>query len=159
MVDGEDIAIRTMQILFEMAEAGGLSEVANREHLLALLKRIAKFDAINAIERESAAKRRPQYGVVVTQSVLDDPDSCSRGINNVPDQRCSNDNLELQLKQAYEAVAKLDDEKLRTVASLRLQGLSAREIADQLDVSKRTAERLLVRLFETLQDELQQPEA
>lgn len=148
VVDGEDVAVRTMHILFEKAEQGDLREVDSRDHLLALLRRIAKFDALNQVASERTAKRGG--GAVATESAFGDRDSERDGIENAA--VAPEDALESRLTEACEAIAKIDDERLRTVASLTLQGLAARDIADELGVSRRTVERLVRRTHELLAD-------
>ncbi len=128
--DGEAIAVLTMQIFFDDAEQGKNPKFKNREHLAAHLNCIAKRKAINRVKHETA-KKRPQFVDVSQDSEFD------------PLKIASDPGSELaeKLRVVVDAVESIKDERLRTVASLTLQGLTAREIANVLDLSKKTIER------------------
>ena len=137
-LDGEDIAVKTMQILFELAHGDRLDRIENRDHLWALLRSIAKNRAINEVDAQKAEKRGS--GKVQGGSAAELQNGAARPVADFH-RRFQPGELESMLKDAYEAVESLEDERQRTIASLTLQGLSAFEIGEALNVSKRLVER------------------
>ncbi len=151
-VDEEDVIVSAMNSYFAAAKTGQLAP-ENRNELWKLLTTITVRKANAQIRRHYAQKRGG--GVVRGESVFLDrmaTDQEHYGINQVIDDR----NLDVMsgqlIQMCEEKLTMLNDDSLREVAILRLEGYSNDEMAEQLHCSRATIKRKLARIREKWSD-------
>jgi DNA-directed RNA polymerase specialized sigma24 family protein len=142
--DEEDLALSAMDSFFRRAADGQFPLLAHRHELWSLLVTIVTRKAVNRLKKERALKRgwaqhgtRPavlngsHQGASPTELMAGDP---------TPDALAEMD------EEFHRRLASLDDELLRDVALLRLQGFTNEEIAGRLGVAERTVRRKINRI-------------
>lgn len=143
--DEEDVALSAFKSFCKAAEAGKADEIADREELWKLLTCITARKASGYIRREKTQKRGG--GKVRGESIfLQKGNSQSRfagGIENIAKDSEAAGNSEDVADVAIGFIEDLQDEHVRAVALLRLEGFTVEEIAERMECGKRTVERRL----------------
>jgi RNA polymerase sigma factor (sigma-70 family) len=134
MVDEEDIAASALNSFFGRIQGGQFPELQDRTGLWPLLVTITARKAINVLDRERAARRNTAR--------LDDLASVDQLIGYEPSPSFAAEIAD-EVRRLFDL---LDDDTLRTVARLKLEGYTNPEIAELLDVSERTVSRKLERI-------------
>lgn len=142
--DEEDVAISAMHSFFNAAESGRFESLKNRDELWKLLVTIV-IRKSNRLKERATVKKRGS-GLVRGESVfLKSGDLVSPGLTGVPEEGIVS---ELML-ECSELIQGLDDDVLRRIALLKMQGYTSDEVAEQLDVSRATVKRKLRRIKES----------
>jgi len=140
--DEDDVAVAALQSFFQDAEAGRFPDLKDRTNLWPLLAKITARKAINQRKRQLAAKRGG--GKVRGESAVGLPASGEpRPLSDLIVDDLTPDFL-VALRDEYQRLMELlPDEQLRQIVRLKLAGHANREIAQELNVVERTAERKL----------------
>lgn len=142
--DEEDIACGVMAALCDRAEKGQLPDIDNRTDLWHLLLSWTRHDIIDHVRKENRLKRGG--GKVRGDSVFAaDPAGWSTLLDNSP----SPSLIAEMEEQLTRLLSRLPNPILRRIAADKMRGISNAELAQELDVSKRTIERKidLIRKF------------
>lgn len=142
-VDGEDVALSVMRSIFRRAEAGDLEQVSDRDGLWALMLTLLYHKSADQGRKHRALKRGG--GAIRGDSIFATPGAAPEGMNFA---QFADDaeapELVVQLDEERERLfSHLGDEQLREIAQRHLDGESADEIAERLNVSPRTIRRKL----------------
>ena len=139
--DEEDVALSTLNSFFVATREGRYPNLRDRTDLWSLLLRITICKSINLAEREFAAKRGS--GQVRGDSALA---AAPGGFDLFASGDPTPESI-AELQEIIESLMdRLENERLREIAQLRLAGHTNREIADALQCAERTIERKLVRI-------------
>ncbi len=142
--DGEDVALSALNSLCTGMNAGKFLELADRESLWKLLVAITVRKASHAIRDEFRQKRGG--GKLVGESALlnrEEAQAGARGLEMVLDREPTPEfvaQVEEEIQQLFNL---LPDEELRQIASWKMQGLTSKEIADNIGKAIATVERRL----------------
>ncbi len=144
--DEEDVAAEVFQKLYFASVKGKLPELTDRQSLWRLLITMTRHAALDSISRERRAKRGG--GHVRGESAVEDP-----GLAMPNPGPSAFDNFIAQFPTPASVVSlkelvdqwleRLPDDELRQIALMRLEGFGTDEIAAQLGLPLRTAERRL----------------
>lgn len=149
IADEEDIAQSVFRSVCRGAAAGRLIEVKDRDDLWWLLLAITKQKVVDHIRRETAKKRGG--GRVQCESML--AVDTQGGGEFTLDQLVGDaptPELMLMLEEQNERLLfLLRDDRLRKVATSRIEGYTVPEIAEHMAVSTRSVERKLKLIRET----------
>lgn len=148
--DGEAIASGVFSSLWRGAQAGRFKSVQNRDELWWLLLRLTRMKIADNVRERSAQKRggdvlhvsltqEAEAGISYEQLMSTDPR---------PDDLVALDDQFSQL------LSDLQDDQLRQVAILRMEGYSYEEIATRLEISTATVTRKLRLIRGTWESEL-----
>lgn len=145
--DEEDIAVSAMNSFFQGMKKGRFLP-SDRDELWRLLTTITVRKATAELRKHYAQKRG--RGVVRGESVFEAmaPDADHFGINEVMGENNLGMMSEKLSLTCTEMLDQLQDEPLRSIATLRLEGFSSQEIAEKLGVSLATIKRKLARIRE-----------
>lgn len=144
--DEEDVAAVVFQKLYFASVEGKLPKLTDRRSLWRLLLKMTRNAALDSINRERRAKRGG--GHVRGESIVEDPrlvlptpgpSAFDSFVGSVPTPGSVASVNEL-LGQWLD---RLPDDESRQIALLHLEGFAITEIAEQLGLPKRTAERRL----------------
>jgi RNA polymerase sigma factor (sigma-70 family) len=157
LADEHDIVNSVFLSLCRGAQAGRLRELKNRDELWWLLLAITKRKIVDHVRRETAKKRGA--GQVETEANLaGEASSIGFRIDRVIATEPSPELVVMLEEEHNRLLNVLRDDRLRQVATLRIEGYSVQEIADRLQIGKRSVERKLnlirSRWAEELVDEL-----
>ena len=147
-VDEEDVVLSAMNSFFAGARNGKL-EPKDRDELWKLLATITVRKATAHLRRHYAAKRGG--GNVRGESAFIDganSDDARMGINQVLDDRRLPEMSGCLVETCEERLASLEDDTLRKIAILKLEGYGTNEIAEKLACSRATVKRKLTRIRE-----------
>lgn len=160
-LDEEDVALSAFKSLCAGARAGNLQSVQNRKELWSLLTCITARKTSGYIKHETRQKRGG--GQVRGESIFQLADSSHRqgtesgGIeNHTPIIGRASDSPDVIAEFADTCETMLDaleDDMLRTIAVLRLEGYSVEEIAQRVGCAKRSVERRLALIRRIWSDE------
>jgi RNA polymerase sigma factor (sigma-70 family) len=134
IVDEEDIALSAFSSFFGRMQSGEFPELQDRTGLWPLLVTITARKAINALDRERAAKRTPAR--------LDDLANVEQLVGSEPSPSFVAEFAD-EMRRLFDL---LGDDTLRNIARLKLEGHSSAEIAELLNVAERTVSRKLDRI-------------
>lgn len=140
-VDEEDVASQALASFFRAAAAGRFPDIRDRDDLWKLLLTLTARKANREIRAQKAAKRGG--GQVRGESVFLRP-SGEGGIELAASP--TEEFGDLFAEELLERLTSLGDEKLREIATLKLEGYSNDEISERLSVATRTVERKLQRV-------------
>lgn len=126
--DEQDVALSAMKSFFVRAPKGEFSQLSDRESLWALLAVITLRKAASAQRRQLAQKRDVRRNLSLDEKLREDP---------------SDEFLNAVIEEGNRLLDALEDDTLRTVAQLRMEGYSNQEIADHIGRSVKTVERKL----------------
>lgn len=143
--DEEDVALSAMNSFFRGKNDGRFDRLDSRDEMWRLLATIT-VRKVTAQRRKAMADKRGA-GAIRGESIFFNPanadSSMIAGLGNFSDDRLLPDTTEEILKNCEHLLEKLDDEKLRRTAIMRLEGYSNQEISDELGCSvARTKQRL-----------------
>lgn len=146
MADEEDVALSAFHSFCRGAAAGRFPQLDDRHDLWKLLVTITARKAAAQLRRGHRQKRGG--GMVRGESVFVRDTSSERamGIDQVLGQEPTPELAALVSEECEQLMNRLEDESLRRVALLKLEGYSNEEIAQQLDCAPRTVERKLARI-------------
>jgi DNA-directed RNA polymerase specialized sigma24 family protein len=143
--DEEDVALSAMNSFFRGKNDGRFDRLDSRDEMWRLLATIT-VRKVTAQRRKAMADKRGA-GAIRGESIFFNPanadSSMIAGLGNFSDDRLLPDTTEEILKNCEHLLEKLDDEKLRRTAIMRLEGYSNQEISEELGCSvARTKQRL-----------------
>lgn len=139
--DASGAAISALNSFFEGAKRQAFPRLNDRDDLWRLLVVITARKASHAVR--DAGRQKRGGGRVRGESVLEGRYSDFNGVAHIIDESPT---PEMAAEFAEELEGRLDelsDESLRSVAILKMDGYSNREIARELDCAERTIERKL----------------
>jgi len=141
--DGEDVAASALASFFRALQKDRFSELKDEDGLFALLKTMTFRKVIDRMRQASALKAGG--GKVRGESAFGDSagSSPSFGIANIPGDAPSPEWIALMEEECNELFVRLEDDKLRTIVRLKLEGYSNQEIATLSKCSIATIERRL----------------
>jgi RNA polymerase sigma factor (sigma-70 family) len=144
--DEEDVVLNALDSFFRGARIGRFPDLHDRTDLWPLLVKITARKAFNQLDKERAQKRGG--GRVRGESVFLDggADEDLAGIEQVVGEEPSPQFAAQVAEQCERLLAMLEDDELRTIARLKLEGFTNPEIAQRLGVVERTVERRLSRI-------------
>jgi DNA-directed RNA polymerase specialized sigma24 family protein len=140
--DGEDVALSAFESFFRGFAAGRFANLSNRDDLWRLLVTITARKARNLQRAERTQKRGGGHARGEAARARTDPESNDILAQIVCDQPTPEFAV-MASDRCRELFGSLNDESLRVVALLKLEGYSNEEIARSLDCGLRTVERKL----------------
>ncbi len=144
-LDEEDVATDAMNSLFKGIQSGRFPDLNDRQGLWKILLTITARKAAKAIRSNMAEKRGG--GQIRGESVFaKTDDSSAMGLGNILGPEPTPEFAEDIAKSCEDMLLVLDDDVLKSIALMKLEGYSNDEIATRLDVAVRTVERKLSRI-------------
>ena len=128
--DEEDVALSAMNSFFRGARRRRYPELCDRTQLWPLLVRITARKAVNQLKRHRAKKRG---------GGVDDSEDIEKIVGHEPTPELAAEVAE----QCNRLLGALENNSLRKVARMKLEGYTNSEIAEELDVVERTVGRKL----------------
>lgn len=125
--DEEDVAISTFHVLCKKLNEGHYAAVADRQELWQLMLRVLIRKICRRVKYQAATKRFPANGQSNTIGFEDIPAASSQEIS----------------QECYELISSLNDPNLERVALLKFEGYTNDEIAEKLQRTRRTVQRML----------------
>ena len=143
--DEEDVALSAMNSFFRGKNEGRFERLDSRDEMWRLLATITARKV--TAQRRRALSDKRGGGATRGESIFFNPSgtdlSMIAGLGNFSDERLLPETTDEILKNCEHLLVKLDDEKLRRTAIMRLEGYSNQEISDELGCSvARTKQRL-----------------
>lgn len=142
VADEEDIALTAFKSLCMGAAAGRFERLESRDDLWQILVAIASRKAVDQIRRNVSQKRgggTVRGDSIMLSSGIDEPGGFEQFISQEP----TPDMIASVEEQCQAMLDRLPDDMLRRLATLRLEGYSNEEIAEQAGMSLRSVERKL----------------
>ncbi len=139
VADEEDIAQQAFWEFYQSVRDGGLPQLNNRHHLLALLTHIIACRASNQVKHELVVRKRGA-GHVRGESALEASGDTPRGLERLEDPGLAPQEIAL-LHESYQRYVEALPDKWRAVAELYLASLTHQEIAEQRGCTERTVDR------------------
>lgn len=139
--DEEDVAQLAFTSLCRGALEGRFQDVSNRDELWWLLLAITKRKAVDLIRHETAQKRGGRNSTSDGKPVRDAASGFTFGDMVASDP--TPEYLAALSEQYGRLMASLRDDCLRQVVMWRIEGYTIAEIAEQLQITKRSVERKL----------------
>jgi DNA-directed RNA polymerase specialized sigma24 family protein len=142
--DEEDVVLSAFHSFYRAVQAGRLPDLKDRDDLWRLLLCLTERKAIDQRRHELAQKRGA--GAVVSASCLESDLGDGAGGQGLAGLAAPEPTPEFTLLIAEELerlLGLLDDDTLRSVAVLKLEGFANEDIARQLGCALRTVERKL----------------
>lgn len=152
--DEEDVSLSAFESFYEGLEAGRFPAINDRDELWRLLVTITSRKARAYIRRETRRKRGG--GRIRGESVFDPPPGgdATPGLDEAPGPEPTPD-FAVQAAEQFELLLTvLNDEHLRRIAMLKLEGYTNEQIAESQETSLRTVKRRLARIRELWQRHL-----
>jgi RNA polymerase sigma factor (sigma-70 family) len=151
LADEEDIAQSVFSSVCRGAAAGRFADINNRDELWWILLAITKQKIVDHVRRESAKKRGGELKQALPPPSGQFPAfSLDELVGNTP----TPDFLVMLEEQNNRLMNLLRDERMRHIATSRIEGYTIPEIAADLSVSERTVERKLNLIRKAWADEL-----
>ena len=147
VADEEDVALSAMHSFCRGAAAGRFPQLADRHDLWLLLVTITARKVYAQMRRQRAIKRG--QGKVRGESVFlkpGDADQEQAGIEQILGHEPTPELANMMAENCEALLSSLDDDSLRDIALLKLEGYTNEEIAAKLDCVSRTVERKLERI-------------
>ncbi|EAQ78574.1 sigma-70 family RNA polymerase sigma factor [Blastopirellula marina] len=143
--DGDDVAASVFESLWKRSDRGDFSDsdFKDADELWGYLSRMARSKVVDHIRRENAAKRGG--GKVRGESVFlvrGTDGAC--GIEAVAPSHFSPDELAEFSEWQGQLLDALQEERLREIATMRLEGYDTEEIGESVGLSTRSIRRKLV---------------
>ncbi|GAB5404742.1 MAG: ECF-type sigma factor [Aureliella sp.] len=151
-LDEEDVALSAFKSLYQLGQRGGLENIDGRESLWKLLMCITARKATAHVRSETREKRGG--GKVRGESIYTKGRDGSGGLHEAAGNLPTPDlavEFEDECRNLLDA---LDDDTLRTIALLRLDGHTVDEIASRIGCAKRSVERRLNLIRKIWEDHL-----
>lgn len=143
--DEEDVVLGALDSFIRRARNQQFPQLSDRNNLWHLLIAITERKAINQRKRQLARKR----GESQMQKQAARPDDSHNGqqrLESVAAPQPTPDTIVQLAEECRRLFGQLDDDVLRDVARMKLDGYTNAEIAQKLDVVERTVERKLNRI-------------
>lgn len=137
--DEEDVAISALTAFFDAARQGRFPLLHNRHDLWPLLVKITARKALDQKRHILADKRGG--GNVRGNSAILPTDADGGWYDALIDAELGPDDLVALSEQCHRLMDRLPDDRMRSIARLRLEGYTNAEIAVKLGVVERTVER------------------
>lgn len=135
--DGEDIALTVLQAIAKQVSNGRYPDLQDRDDLWFMMIVIAQHAVI---DRQRVELRRSKSGAPI-HNMTDLLQTYNVELDNFIGREDSEARL-LEIIDCWEELLrKLPDDRMRQVAQLKIQGLSNREVANELDLVPRTVDR------------------
>ncbi len=147
VADEEDVALSAMHSFCRGAAAGRFPQLADRHDLWLLLVTITARKVYAQMRRQRAVKRG--QGKVRGESVflkIGDADQEQAGIEQILGHEPTPELANMMAENCEALLSSLDDDSLRDIALLKLEGYTNEEIAAKLECVSRTVERKLERI-------------
>jgi len=142
-VDEEDVALSAFHSFCQGAARGRFPRLDDRDNLWRLLVTITARKALDQVRRQARQKRGGGRVLVGSAQAGGEDDTDGAGLEQVVGQEPTPQFAAMVADECRRLLAALDDEKLRQVALLRMEGYSDEEIAARVDCSLRTVSRKL----------------
>ncbi len=144
--DEEDIVLSAFNSFYQGVTAGRFPDLRDQEGLWKLLMKITGRKAVAHLRREHALKRG--QGQVRGESVFMQrrPRDANAGIGDALGEEPTPQLAAMVAEQCERLLESLEDESLRRIAILKLEGYSNVEIAEELDCARETVQRKLARV-------------
>jgi DNA-directed RNA polymerase specialized sigma24 family protein len=156
MADEEDVALSAFKSLWNGAQQGRFVRLSDRDDLWKLLVVLTTRKAIDQMRTQG--RQRRGGGAVVSESALE---GCGTGSHPTLAQIASTDptpEFAAVLAEEYHLrLAALDDDVLKRIATLRMEGYTNEEIATALNVVPRTVIRKISRIRDTWSGDVGRP--
>jgi RNA polymerase sigma factor (sigma-70 family) len=143
IADEHDIVNSVFHSLCRGAQAGRIRELQNRDELWWLLLAIAKRRIVDHMRRETAQKRGAGRVVTETNFVGDEETSDRFQLDQLVSREPTPDFVVALGEEHDRLLGGLRDERLRQVATMRIEGYTVEEIAERIQIGKRSVERKL----------------
>lgn len=151
--DEEDVALSVLQSLCAGAAADRFQHIDNREELWVLLATMTHRKCVNRIRR-NVAQKRGGGKVVGDGDLASGSDSSQFGLDDFESSDPTAETLAI-LKEDYERLMQtLRNDEMRNIATLKMNGYSTVEIAQQTEMSERSVRRKLNLIRDTWVDEV-----
>ena len=149
-----EVALSAINSFFNRARDGQFPDLADDEELWRLLKTIA-IRKTNDLRKNLRAQKRGGNFAVFNQAELEGESSAAfGGVNAAPASEIP-PALEVELSDLMQVLLeRLPDERHRDVILFRLQGISIPAIAEQLDTTTRTIQRMIKKIESEWQSDL-----
>jgi RNA polymerase sigma factor (sigma-70 family) len=141
--DEEDVALSAFNSFCQRVKKGKFAQLEDQDDLWRLLVVITSRKASRQMEANHRHKRGS--GRVRGESVFTVPDSSSiqAGIEAIADREPTPEFAIQMIEECQQLLERLEDDSLRELAVLKMEGYSNDEIAQKLQCSLRTVERRL----------------
>lgn len=141
MADEEDVVSEAFAAFLRGITKEQFFQLNNRTDLWQALVRFVDCSAKDCRRRQTAQKRGS--GLVRGESVFDHPcqDSSAPGLARMADVDSLPESAEAMVRLLELRLGELNDPRLREIALLKLEGYTTDEIADRLQISRRSVER------------------
>jgi DNA-directed RNA polymerase specialized sigma24 family protein len=143
MIDEEDVAISAFHSFCDRAGKGQFPELDGRDQLWRVLFAITVRKVCSSIRYQTRAKRGG--GHVLGESAMGgpNPEFDADGLARILGSEPSPDDAAEFADELQALYSKLEDETLRAIAFMKLEGQASEEIAASLGVTRRTVDRKL----------------
>ena len=153
MADEEDVALSAFHSFCRGAERGRFPQLEDRDDLWTILAMIASRKSIDQIQYQQRQKRGS--GRVHGESIfVAAGDDRPQGLADFAPTAPHPDGLQGLADACEHLLDKLDDDSLRDLALLKLEGFTNEEIAQKLDCARRTVQRRLKMIQDIWSQEL-----
>lgn len=137
--DEEDVALSAFFVFCQSLKAGQLPQVQNRDELWNLLLRMTVLKATDRFRHEGAIKRGGGRRNPAAIRLSDAEFPLEQLAAQIPDP----DFEVMMAEECRRLLDKLRDAELERVAILKLDGFTNQEIANQMNYSRRTIQRMI----------------
>ena len=141
--DEEDVALSAFHSFCQGAARGRFPRLDDRDNLWRLLVTITARKALDQVRRQARQKRGGGRVLVGSAQAGGEDDADGAGLEQVEGREPTPQFAAMVADECRRLLAALDDETLRQVALLRMEGYSDEEIAARVDCSLRTVSRKL----------------
>ena len=141
--DEEDVALSAFHSFCQGAARGRFPRLDDRDNLWRLLVTITARKALDQVRRQARQKRGGGRVLVGSAQAGGEDDTDGAGLDQVVGQEPTPQFAAMVTDECRRLLVALDDETLRQVALLRMEGYSDEEIAARVDCSLRTVSRKL----------------
>jgi DNA-directed RNA polymerase specialized sigma24 family protein len=141
--DEEDVVVSALTSFFEGVEQGEYARLSDRETIWKLLTLITKRKALDLVTQDERQKRRLGYEKIPPSPNREDRRVMRWDGEAAVDPKAEPDIQVMLEEQCQSLLDALGNAKLRSIALLRMEGLTDEEIAARLGCSVRTIERKL----------------
>ena len=141
--DEEDVALSAFHSFCQGAARGRFPRLDDRDNLWRLLVTITARKALDQVRRQARQKRGGGRVLVGSAQAGGEDDTDGAGLDQVVGQEPTPQFAAMVADECRRLLVALDDETLRQVALLRMEGYSDEEIAARVDCSLRTVSRKL----------------
>ena len=141
--DEEDVALSAFHSFCQGAVRGRFPRLDDRDNLWRLLVTITAHKALDQVRRQARQKRGGGRVLVGSAQAGGEDDTDGAGLEQVVGQEPTPQFAAMVADECRRLLAVLDDETLRQIALLRMEGYSDEEIAARVDCSLRTVSRKL----------------